>query len=118
MAGYLLYTRLTDTRIACSTGGCETVQTSPYSELFGIPVAALGLAAFATILVSAAATRDWIRAAGAATALAGVGFAAYLVYVQADLIEAFCSWCLASDLVMALLAAATLARIGYVREKH
>ncbi len=47
IAAYLVYARLTDTRIACATGGCETVQASRYSEILGIPIAVLGLVAYA-----------------------------------------------------------------------
>ena len=58
-AGYLLYVRVTDSALACSTGGCETVQRSAYAELLGFPVAGLGLAAF---LVPARCSRRSRRA--------------------------------------------------------
>jgi uncharacterized membrane protein len=112
IAGYLLYTHLTDTPIACSTGGCETVQNSSYAELVGIPVAALGLAAYAGILASALSTREWMKAMGATVALAGFGFAGYLFYIQAEVLGAFCNWCLASDAAITLLAAATVLRVA------
>lgn len=112
VAGYLLWARLTDTTIACATRGCETVQSSSYSELFGLPVAGLGLVAYAGILASALTTREWARGLGAAIALAGFGFSAYLVYVQAEVLGAFCNWCLASDIVMTVLAGAALLRIA------
>jgi uncharacterized membrane protein len=35
----------------------------------------------------------------------------YLIYVQAALIDAFCQWCLASDVVIALLALMTSLRL-------
>jgi uncharacterized membrane protein len=44
-------------------------------------------------------------------ALGGLAFSVYLIFVQVFAIGAFCQWCLASDVVMALLAAATLARL-------
>ena len=43
ITGYLLYARETGTELACATGGCETVQSSAYAEVSGVPVAALGL---------------------------------------------------------------------------
>src|SRR4029077_13031314 len=45
VAGYLVYARYTHTQLACTTGGCETVQHSKYAKAAGIPVALLGLAA-------------------------------------------------------------------------
>ena len=55
---------------------------------------------------------------GAVLALGGLVFSVYLVFVQAFAIGAFCQWCLASDLVMALLAAATVARLRARQPAH
>jgi uncharacterized membrane protein len=53
IAGYLTYVHYAGVSITCSTGGCETVQHSRYAEIFGVPVALLGLLAFVGILASA-----------------------------------------------------------------
>ena len=111
IAGYLLYERWTGGTIACSTGGCETVQESKYAEIAGVPVALLGLLAYLGIFATALSSSELARAAGAALALGGLVFALYLVYVQAALIDAFCQWCLASDVVIALLAITTSLRL-------
>lgn len=111
IAGYLTYSKLTDSRIACAVGGCETVQDSRYAELLGMPVAALGLAAYLLIGMSAVTRGETARLAGASVAVAGVLFSGYLVVVQAAFIGAYCLWCLASDAVITLLAAATLMRL-------
>ncbi len=37
--------------LACSTGGCETVQTSEYSDFWGLPVAGYGVAGFVSMFV-------------------------------------------------------------------
>ena len=110
IAAYLTATHLAHTQVACLTGGCETVQSSRYSELAGIPVAAIGLAGYAGLALSAAFRGDLWRAAGVTMALGGFGFAAYLIWVQAGVLHAYCQWCLASDAVLALLVVATLAR--------
>ncbi len=111
IAAYLTYAHLTNAQLACVTGGCETVQHSKYSELAGIPVAALGLAGYVAMAATAGFRTDLMRAAGAVFALAGFAFAAYLIYVQVALIEAICQWCLMSDAVLALLVPATLLRL-------
>jgi uncharacterized membrane protein len=110
IAAYLTVTHLTNSHVACLTSGCETVQTSRWSELGGIPVAALGLAGYVGIAASAAWRTDLARALGAAAAVGGFAFALFLVWVQAAEIHAFCQWCLASDAVLALLVAATVLR--------
>lgn len=110
-AGYLTYTHLAGAPPACATGGCETVQESRYSELAGIPVAALGLAGYLAIAATAASRAEAGRAAGFVFALAGLAFAGYLVYVQVGVLRALCQWCLASDAVLALLVVATALRL-------
>ena len=64
VAGYLTYARFTHTAIACATGGCETVQSSRYAEVAGIPVALLGLGAYRAILATAFSTSELARAGG------------------------------------------------------
>jgi uncharacterized membrane protein len=44
-------------------------------------------------------------------ALAGLGFSAYLTYLEVFEIEAICQWCVASAAVMTALAATTVARL-------
>ncbi len=111
IAAYLTYAKYADATIACSTGGCETVQSSEYAEILGLPVPVLGLLGYLAILATAFFAGEVARLVGAALALGGLVFSAYLVVVQIVAIGAFCQWCLASDLVMFLLAAATVARL-------
>ena len=50
-------------------------------------------------------------AVGLAVSLSGAAFALYLLFVQIAVIEAICIWCVASDLVITLLAVLAVARI-------
>jgi uncharacterized membrane protein len=111
IAAYLTVAHLTHTQVACVTGGCETVQSSKYSELVGVPVAAIGLAGYVLIGATAGFRTDVARVIGAAAALAGFAFAVYLIYVQVGVIGAVCQWCLTSDVLLALLVAATFLRL-------
>jgi uncharacterized membrane protein len=111
IAGYLTYARFAHTPVACATGGCEIVQRSDYAELAGIPVALLGLAAYLFLLGTALSSSEAARAAAAAVAVAGAAFSAYLVYVQIAVIDAICQWCVASDVVMPLIACASVGRV-------
>ena len=111
VAAYLTWVHYHPGALVClSGGGCETVQKSRYSELLGVPVALLGLLAYAALAASAALRGLLVAAAAAAVALAGLLFALWLVYVQAAILHAWCNWCLASDAVLALLTVACLAR--------
>ena len=108
---YLLYVRWTGGALVCATGGCETVQSSAYAETFGVPVAALGLLAFAGLFTAAAFRGGWARLAHATLALSAVVFSAYLLWVQAEVVGAICQWCLASDAVTTAIAAFALLRL-------
>ena len=111
VAAYLTVTKLSGSAPVCATGGCETVQHSRYSELAGIPVALLGLIGYVVIAGSAALRGELAAAIGAAFALGGAFYAAYLLYVQAAVIDAYCQWCLTSDAILALLVPLTLLRL-------
>jgi uncharacterized membrane protein len=112
VAGYLTYIHYEDVRPVCGLGGdCEKVQTSEWSELAGIPVALLGLLAYATILAALFVRREEALIVAALTALVGFGFSAYLTYRELFTIDAICPWCVASAIIMTLLAVVTTARL-------
>jgi uncharacterized membrane protein len=113
IAAYLTWAHYADETVACPLGGggCETVQQSSYAELLGVPVALLGLLFYAIVLGLVAWDTAAARQALAVLALAGAAFALYLVVVQLAVIDAVCAWCVANDVVVALLAAAATARL-------
>ena len=102
VAGYLTRAHYGDGSLVCPVGGgCETVQESEYAELAGIPVALLGLVAYSILLALILWDAPLARLAAAALALTGLLFSGFLLVVQAFVIEAFCVWCLANDVVIA-----------------
>src|SRR3954462_12301751 len=53
-AAYLALERITGGPIACPVGGgCEIVQSSIYALIFGVPVAFIGVAGYAALLIVA-----------------------------------------------------------------
>jgi uncharacterized membrane protein len=119
IASYLTYTRYSGATIACATGGCETVQSSSYAELAGIPVAVIGLVGYALIFVTAFVAGEVAALAATALTVGGFAFCVYLVYVQLALIDAVCQWCIGSDVVMLLLVVVSLLRLrGAVAERR
>jgi uncharacterized membrane protein len=113
VAGYLTYVHYEPAALICTKGGgCETVQESSYAELLGIPVALLGLLGYLAVLVLVVWDSDLARTLAAAIALTAVGFAIYLIALQAFVIDAWCVWCLVNDLVIVpLLAVLTVWRV-------
>lgn len=100
IASYLTYTKLTATVIVCAIGGCETVNNSSYSRLFGIPVAYIGLAGYigllALLLLERRRPSDTILTLALIGGLIGVAFSAYLTWAEAFAIHAWCAWCVTS----------------------
>lgn len=102
VSGYLTYEHFTtSSTLACPQTGtfdCRQVTTSAQSKLLGIPVAVLGVAYFAgmLLLVALGAVRAGdrritaLRLAGAA---GGVVFVLYLVYAELFIIDKICMWC-------------------------
>ena len=113
VAGYLTYVHYRPAALICTGGGgCEAVQESSYAEIAGIPVALLGLLAYIAVLGLVAWDSELARTLAATIALSAVGFAVYLVVVQAFVIEEWCVWCLVNDLVVVpLLAVLTIWRV-------
>lgn len=119
IASYLTYVRYSGTAIACSTGGCEKVQSSSYAELAGIPVAVIGLVGYVLILATAFVAGEAGALIAAALTVGGFAFCVYLVYVQLAVIDAICQWCIASDVVMLLLLGVALLRLWpYLRRER
>jgi uncharacterized membrane protein len=89
------------------SGGCETVQTSSYATIFGVPVAVVGLVGYAGLLFSALLRGEAGVYLALLLALVGTLFSAYLTYLEVFVIHAICEWCLASAafMVAALLCA-------------
>jgi uncharacterized membrane protein len=113
VSGYLAWAHLSDGGVLCPVGGgCETVQSSEYAEIAGIPVALLGLCTYAAVLALLVWDTPVARLGAAALALAGALFSGYLLVVQLFVIDAVCVWCMANDLVVApALAVLTALRL-------
>lgn len=105
VAGYLTYVHYHGGHVLCGIShGCETVQSSTYAKLAGVPVALLGLAGYALILASLFVRGEAGRMGGALLALVGFGFSAYLTGRELFTIDAICQWCVVSAALMTALA--------------
>jgi uncharacterized membrane protein len=96
--------------LACGVSSCETVQTSRWSMFLGLPVATWGAGFYVLMLVLTFATlqdrfADSRALAAAVFALAGWGvlFTAWLNYLEAFVIHAWCEWCLGSAAMVVIL---------------
>jgi len=95
---YLAATKLAGQAPVCGPlQGCETVASSPYSEVAGVPVALFGVA-FSVVLIALAAW--WWRTADRRALLAAYGLSflgcfvvAALTYLELFVIHAICVYC-------------------------
>jgi len=114
-AVYLTVHHYTARPVPCSiVSGCETVLTSQYATIAGIPLALFGAAAYLAALLLAVLTifgrrKAWLLF-GIQTILMAA-FTAWLLYLQGVVLEAFCQFCLLSALVtLTLLIIALVSR--------
>ena len=100
--------------LACGTGGCETVQTSPYSRFLGVEVALYGIIGYLTVfvlnLLALQRGPDEERLPRLLVVLSGlgVGFTVYLTYLEFFVIHAICRWCVSSAMIISLIFVTTL----------
>ncbi|TAK69076.1 MAG: vitamin K epoxide reductase family protein [Dehalococcoidia bacterium] len=121
IATYLTVVHFADQPIVCSgIGDCEKVNSSSYAKLAGIPVAVLGLISYVTMLLLALGAlirRDAMLVAAAwGVVLAAFGFSMYLTYVELEVLDAICIWCVASASVVTAMLVALSACVWIVRD--
>lgn len=97
---YLTIKHYTGEQVPCSiVEGCEQVLTSSYAQIGGVPLAIFGAAAyfvaFALAILAAYGNRLMWTLFGVQVVFMTI-FTAWLLYLQAFVIEAFCQFCLLS----------------------
>ena len=118
VATYLTVVHYVGFSLLACTGGhagggssCQTVQSSEWSELAGIPVALLGLIGYIGILGSLLVPdREESRLATLGLTLIGFLFSGYLTYRELFSIQAICEWCVSSAVILTILFGLSIAR--------
>lgn len=107
VATYLTLMAHSPESVVCSIGGsCEIVLSSKYASFYGMPTAAFGIiwyVAFLFILWLALIKRMWSVLPLQIWAVGGLVTSLYLLYLEAFVIHAYCTWCLVSLGVIVLL---------------
>jgi uncharacterized membrane protein len=110
-AGYLSWAKLVNTVVVCAPGlgDCDSVNNSSYAELYGIPVAYLGLLSYlfisvlAFMLIQKKREIFWITYLIFGITLVGVLFSGYLTYIELAVLDAICFYCVISAVLMLIL---------------
>ncbi len=112
VALYLTYVETQSVEAFCGPiGDCNSVQSSPYSKVWGVlPVGLLGAAGYIAIVAAWFAGRQrwgWLSTYAPVTlfgmALFGTVFSIYLTYLELFVIYAVCIWCVSSAIIITLI---------------
>jgi len=86
---------------------CGIVNHSPFAVMYGVPVAAIGIAGYLLIGVFAVTRhRGFVLFA----TLAGMAFSLYLTHIETSVLGVWCLYCVISQ---GIIAVATLLAIGW-----
>jgi uncharacterized membrane protein len=117
-SAYLTWVKLAGLTPFCGgSHACDTVNTSIYSEIGGMPIAVLGLGAYMVLAgvlllenrVPGLAT--WGPVAVFGMALTGTLYSAYLTYVELYVLHAVCPYCVVSAVCIAGILALSVVRL-------
>lgn len=112
-----IYKATSNDALCLGSGDCSTVNASRYSEVYGIPVASVGIAGYlAILLVHWYERRDeFFEKNGPllifGMALTGFLFTVYLIYVEFAILKALCPFCLASQTAMTIIFIISIIRL-------
>jgi uncharacterized membrane protein len=105
--------------LVCGVGNCEMVQSSKWAKVGSVPVALIGflgyLALLALSFLGIQPGRRRSRGIGGLLlggATIGFAFSAWLTYLEAFVIHAWCQWCVSSAILMTVIFVASLPELG------
>ncbi len=115
---YLAWLKFANATAACGNiGDCESVNSSPYAEFAGIPIALFGASAFLLMLILLfMEPRNEFMRTNAALGIFGISFAgvlysAYLTYVEIAILHAICPYCVLSAVVLVALLVLSIKKL-------
>jgi uncharacterized membrane protein len=118
VAIYMTIYKVTSNDAMClGSGDCSTVNASRYSEVNGIPVGAIGVLGYLSILAVHYLERGsgYFKQNGTllifGMALTGFLFTLWLIYVEFALLKALCPFCLTSQVAMTIIFIISVIRL-------
>lgn len=107
---YLVWVKYTGAYAFCGPiGNCESVNTSQYSEIFGIPISLLGAGAYAIMIVLLLLenrSQIWAEFSSMIVfgmSLIGVLYSIYLTYIEVAVLKEICPYCVISAIILVIL---------------
>jgi uncharacterized membrane protein len=110
--------KLTDNDSMCiGSGDCKAVNQSGYAEVYGIPVAVIGVIGYLSILAVNYLERKpgFFQENGSmllfGLTLVGFLFTIWLIFVEVTLLKKYCPFCITSQIAMTLIFILTVIRV-------
>jgi vitamin-K-epoxide reductase (warfarin-sensitive) len=100
------------TNLLGETWNSAYVNQSPYSEVYGVPVAVLGILGYALVVLLALQRRVMLTVYAAGI---GLAYALYLTDVEAHILQVWSEYCVASLVVMVLITMLSFGAFIYQR---
>lgn len=120
VSSYLAVEYVSNGPILCvQGGGCDAVRASSYAHMLGLPTPLYGVAFYilleiGAILLVPGRHLKYLRWGLTALTGAGLAMSLWLTYIEAFILKAWCTWCLAS----AILAALAFIFVWFKLPKH
>jgi len=116
---YLTIEHVTGQSVRCTIiSGCSAVLSSPYAVMAGVPLAAVGAAAYFTVFSLAILTifgYHWAAKLMQVMVFTMFGLSLWLIYLQAFVIREFCQYCLLSAAITTVLLVVVIISRGLRR---
>jgi uncharacterized membrane protein len=115
---YLTWVKIANRYALCGPiGDCESVNSSQYSEIYGVPIALFGAGAYLALILLL-----WLESRGGGwqeygpmlvfgISFAGVLYSAYLTYIVIAVLRAICPYCVVSAIALVLLLILAILRL-------
>ena len=117
-SAYLWWIKVTGAYAACvNIGDCESVNSSRFAEIGGVPIALIGLIGYMFIFVilmlelRMPGRIDFLRLTIFGVTLAGSLYSLYLTYLEVYVLHAVCPYCVVSAAVMLGLFGVSISRL-------
>lgn len=116
---YLSWVKLAHTEVFCGgSSNCSTVNSSRYAEIYGVPIAFLGLGAYIVILILLSlegrnnSWKELFPLVIFGMSLIGTLYSIYLTYIEFAVIKAICPYCVVSAVMMLFLLVVSILRLA------
>jgi uncharacterized membrane protein len=116
---YLSWVKLAHTEVFCGgSNNCSTVNNSRFADIYGVPIAYLGLGAYIVILIllflegQNNSWGEYFPMVIFGMSLIGTLYSIYLTYVEIAVIKAICPYCIVSAIMMVLLLVTSIFRLA------